>query len=877
MSLWRQFTRGFRTLTNRDAADRNIGDEAQLFLDQSTADFVARGFSPEEARRAAQVKMGNMTNIKEEVRSYGWENIVATFFSDLRFGIRQLRNNPGFSLVTVLTLALGIGATTAIFSAVNPILFQPLPYPHADRVMTIWELGANGSHGAGTYGMYRSLSAENKSFESMAILRRWQPAISGGERPDQLEGQLVSSGYFHSLGVAPAIGRDFVPADNIYHAPPVTVLSYEFWRRYFNSDPQIVGRQIILDDTKITVIGVMPANFENILAPKAELWGSLQYDIGRPNAWGHHLRTIGRLRPGVSAAQAARELDALGADVFKTFHPETYADEVHFAVNSLQEDTARGVKPALLAVIGAVFLVLLIACVNVTNLLLARGARRRAEFAMRAALGAGRMRLIRQVLTESLLLSGIAGIIGIAIAALGVRALIALSPTDLPRLNAISINGPVLLFALGISALVGLIFGVFPALNASRSDLNVRLQQGSRRSVGGTRQFTRSALVVIEVALALVLLVVSGLLLRSMRQLFSVAPGFNSSQLLTMRVQTTGRHMDDKAALLFFQQTLEAARRVPGVTAAAYTSQLPLSGDSDMYGVQFESDPAPDRGSNSFRYAVSPGYFEAMGIPLLRGRLLNERDTAGAPVAVLINDYFARQRFGDKNPIGQRLHVGPTNIPWFTIVGVVGDVKQVSLATNDENAIYITPSQSWYTDPVMSLVVRARGDVSTFGPAVREAIWSVDKNQPVVRVATMDGLLATLSAERRFALILFEVFAFAALLLAAAGIYGVLSGNVAERTREIGVRAALGASRANILALVLRQGMLLTGIGVAIGLVGATAATQAVAAMLFGISRLDPITYFGVIALLVIVSAIACAVPAWRAARVDPAITLRAE
>jgi putative ABC transport system permease protein len=877
VSLWRQLARGIRTLRDRARADRDISEEAQHFLDQSTAEFVARGFSPEEARLAAQIKMGNMTNIKEEVRSYGWENIVATFFADLRFGIRQLRNNPGFTLITVLTLALGIGATTAIFSAVNPILFQSLPYPHADRVMTIWELGQNGSHLGGTYGMYRSLSAENKSFDSIAILRRWQPAISGGDRPDQLEGQLVSSGYFHSLGVAPVIGRDFVPADNIYHAPPVTILSNEFWRRYFNSDPQVVGRQITLDDTKITVIGVMPANFENILAPAAELWGSLQYDIGRPNAWGHHLRTIGRLQPRVTAEQATRELNALGADVIKTFHPETYGVDVHFTVNSLQDDATRGVKPALLAVIGAVFLVLLIACVNVTNLLLARGARRRAEFAMRAALGAGRTRLIRQVLTESLLLSGIAGIIGIATAALGIRALIALSPADLPRLNAISINGPVLLFALGISALVGLIFGLFPALNASRSDLNVRLQQGSRRSAGGARQFTRSALVVIEVALALVLLVVSGLLLRSMRELFAVAPGFNSSQLLTMRVQTTGRHLDDKATLLFFQQSLEAVRRVPGVTVAAYTSQLPLSGDSDMYGVQFESDPGPDRGSNSFRYAVSPEYFEAMGIPLLRGRLLNEHDTAGAPVAVLINEFFARSEFGDKDPIGQRLHVGPTNVPWFTIVGVVGNVKQVSLATNDENAVYITPSQSWYTDPVMSLIVRARGDVSDFGPAVRQAIWSVDKNQPVVRIATMDSLLATLSAERRFALILFEVFAFAALLLAAAGIYGVLSGNVAERTREIGVRAALGASRASILALVLRQGMLLTGVGVAIGLVGATAATQAIAAMLFGISRLDPITYFGVIALLGIVSAIACAVPAWRASRVDPAITLRAE
>jgi putative ABC transport system permease protein len=429
-------------------------------------------------------------------------------------------------------------------------------------------------------------------------------------------------------------------------------------------------------------------------------------------------------------------------------------------------------------------------------------------------------------------------------------------------------------FAFGSAALVGLLVGLVPALHATRDDLREAVQQNSRRTAGG-QQLTRRALVVAEVALALVLLVGAGLLLRSMERLFAVDPGFDASHLLTMQVQTS-RRFDKEATERFFAEALEAVRRVPGVGAAAFTSQLPLSDDDDEYGAHFEGDE-PGTAYNVFRYAVSPGYLEAVGIPLRRGRTLGEHDDTGAPPAVLISESLARRRFPGQDPLGRRVHIGPVDRPWFTIVGVVGDVKQVSLASSPPDAVYLATEQWWFIDRTLSLVVRARGDAAALAPAVRQAIWSVSKDQPIVRVTTMDELLAASAAERRFALILFEAFGLAALVLAAVGIYGVLSGSVTERTREIGVRLALGASRGHILTLVLRQGMTLTGIGVAAGLCGAAAASSALVSLLYGVSRLDPVAYLGVAALLAAVSATACWVPAWRAARVDPSITLRAE
>src|SRR5687767_9715749 len=462
---------------------------------------------------------------------------MTTFLQDIRYGIRMLLKKPGFTSIAVVTLALGIGASTAIFSAVNPILFEPLPYPNASRLMMIWETRSDGGQSPGNaFGTYRALVEQNRSFDEVAAMKLWQPTMTSAAEPERLEGQRVSASYFHVLGVAPTLGRDFQPSDDQLNGARVAILSAGLWRRRFNSDSNILGRQVRLDDDSYTVIGVMPNAFENVLAPSAELWAPLQYDMTQGRAWGHHLRTVGRLHAGVSTEQATQELNAVGQAVLRELQPETYSDDVQFVAASLQEDVTRGVRPALLAVLGAVILVLVIACVNVTNLLLARGARRGGEFALRAALGAGRARLIRQLLTESVVLSAFGGLLGMAVALIGVRALIALRPPGLPRVSAIGVDATAFAFGLAVTTLIGLALGIVPALQAARSDPNRDLQSGSRRMAGGNRR-TRSALVVAEVAIALVLLVGSGLLLRSLERLFAVPVGFESSDLLTMQVQ----------------------------------------------------------------------------------------------------------------------------------------------------------------------------------------------------------------------------------------------------------------------------------------------------------------------------------------------------
>jgi putative ABC transport system permease protein len=878
MSLWRQLSRGLRRLANRAPADREVTDEVSHYLDEAAAAHRARGLSPEAAMRAARLELGGVTNVEEQVRGYGWETAVETAVADLRYAARRLRAAPGFTAITVLTLALGIGATTAIFSAVNPILFEPLPYPHWGRIMAVWDIGRDGAPLDVTFGTYRELAARSRTFERLALFKPWKPTRQGGAEPERLAGQRVGSNYFQVLGVAPAFGRDFAQSDDRLGGPNVVILSDGLWRRRFGGDHSILGRPITLDGDSYLLIGVMPADFENVVAPSAELWTVLQYDMSRDYAWGHHLRMVGRLRTGVEADAAGAEIDGIAADPVEEFpRPAWAALDNGLKVTPLRDDLTQGVRPALLAILTAAAVVLVLAAVNVTNLLLGRGVQRKGEFALRVALGAGRNRLLRQLLTESLLLAAAGGVAGMAVALGGVRVLVALSPPDLPRAGAIGVDGTLFAFGFGITTLIGLAFGLLPALQAARHEPGRGLAHGSTRTAGGHRR-ARAVLVVAEVALALVLLVSSGLLFRSLQRLFAVSAGFEPAGLLTMQLQTSGRRYDqDSTTDRFFTEALEAVREVPGVTTAALTSQLPLSGDVDLYGLHFEpkisGDPGQVRGT--FRYAVSPGYIEAMGIPVRRGRSLGEQDRAGAPPVVLISESVARRRLPGLDPIGRQVIVGGSSP--YTVVGVVGDVRQESLALGMTDAVYVPASQWSFSDEAMSLVVRGRGPVEELAPAIHRAVWSVDREQAIVRVATMADLVAASAAERRFALILFQAFALTALALAAAGIYGVLAGSVAERTREIGVRTALGASRAAIVGLVVRQGLTLTAIGVVLGVAGAVAATQAITALLFGISPLDPATYLGVTAVLAAVALMACSVPAWRAARVDPVSTLRAE
>jgi putative ABC transport system permease protein len=895
MSLWRQLTSGIRGLFHQARVNDEIAAEIRQYFNDAMEAGVARGLSPHEAQRAAREEIGNLTPVQEQVRSYGWENAVRTFLFDLRYAVRQLRTHRGFTIVSVITLALGIGATTAIFSAVNPILFSPLPYPHPNRVLMVWNTW-RGARFELSYGTYRELLERSRSFDSMAIFEPWQPTVTGDSIPERLEGQSVSASFFRVLGVAPALGRNFVPEEEAVHGPPVAILSDRLWERLFHRDRNIIGRPIKLDDDNYTVVGVMPADFENVLAPTAAIWTTAHYDASLLASsantwaweWGLHLRLVARVKPGIARDQAIAELAQIARSPLPDFPRPQWASLGHgLIVDRLQDSVAHTVKPALLAIAGAVVLLLAIASVNVLNLLLARGTERRGEFAVRAALGASRRRVLRQLVTESLLLALLGSLCGIGVAYGGVRALIALSPPGLPRFDAIALDATALVFALAITTAIGLFTGMIPAVHFSRADFHFGLHRSSRRSAG-RQSVTRRALVVTEVSLALVLLVSAGLLLRSMQRLLMVNPGFDSGHLLTLEVQSSGHQFDELPAApgkgetvrrRFFEQALDAVRRVPGVSQAAFTSVLPLSDDSpamSMYGARFENDP-PEGGRTVFRYAISPQYCQTMGIPLRSGRLLDRRDNASAPQSALISESLARSQFPRQDPIGKRLKVGPPNRPWYTIVGVVGDVKQSSLATSDPAAVYLSTRQTWFADEALSFVIRAAGDPSTVAPAVKNAIWSVDRNQPIVRVVTMQHLIDVSEAERRFVLILFSIFGSVALVLAAVGIYGVLSGSVNERTREIGVRAALGASRGDILALILRDGLLLTALGIGVGIAGAAATSQGLKTLLFGVSSLDPATYFGVMALLAAVAITACTAPAWRAARVDPSVTLRAD
>jgi putative ABC transport system permease protein len=862
-----------------------MDSEVRHFVEQRARELQREGMSQGQALRRATLEIGNVTLTREHVRRSGWEHGLDTLLGDVRYAARRLARDPVFTLVAALTLALGIGAATAIFSAVNPILFRALPYPGAERVVAVSDRGADGSPAEPTYGTYEELVSRARSFALLSATDLWRPSLTGTDEPERLEGQRVSANYFRTLGVLPAVGRSFDTSEDVRGAARVAVLSDRVVQRRFGGERALVGTSISLNGEPHVVVGIMPPGFVDIMAPATDVWAPLQ---AQPRAapqsreWGHHYRIIGRLATGLDVEAARRELAVIASQSVAEFPRPAWAAMANgMLVRGLQDDVTAAARPALIAIVAAAAVLLLIACVNVTNLLLARSGRRRAEFALRSALGAGGRRLVRQLLTESVMLAGIGGALGFVVAQAGVGALVALSPPGLPRAELIRVDGTAFLFGMAVTTIVGIVVGLMPALIASRADVRSGMQ-GASRTIA-SRGATRGVLVVSEVALALVLLVGAGLLLRSLDRLFAVSPGIRPGQALTMQiVDPDGPTRTSEERLAFFEQAVTAVRNVPGVTAAELTSQLPLSGDLDAYGYVVASRPEMQPGEDgaAMRYSVTPDYFRAMGIPLLRGRLLQPTDRAGAPPSFVISESLARGTFGDADPIGQQMRFGPDadgSRPWGTVVGVVGDVKQESLASTFAAAFYVPAGQWRWVDPVQSLVVRTSGDAAAMTNAVKRAVWSVDRNKPITRVATMQELVMRTAAQQRFASVIYGTFAVAALLLAAVGLYGVISGRVAERTREIGIRTALGATRGEIVRGVLSNGLVLTALGVVIGVAGASATSRLLETLLYGVSRADLATYLGVIALLGGVAVVACWAPARRAAAVDPAITLRAE
>ncbi|HEY2798030.1 MAG TPA: ABC transporter permease [Thermoanaerobaculia bacterium] len=802
---------------------------------------------------------------------------------DLRYVLRGLRRSPGFTATAVATLALAIGANTAIFSVVRGVLLRPLPFAQPDRLVVVQERDQDGEATNTGYATYRDWRGRSRSFDEIAVAAYWMPKLSAspGAAAERIEGLRVSQAFFRLLGVRPALGRDFLPAEDVPGANRVVLLSDGLWRRRFAADPRIAGKTVRLGDNAYLVAGVLPRDFESVFAADptkpTEIFGALGYDAGLPQACRtcRHLRTIARLGPGVTREQAEAELTAISSTLLREY-PTEYSATGVFVKPFAAALTARA-RPLLWTLFAAVGLVLLIGCANVASLLLARAGRRRKEVALRTALGASRARITALFLVEALVLALLGGALGLLTAAWTLQTLVGLAPANLPRLGAVRLEGAVLLFTLGVSVLTGLLFGILPAMRMSRLHVEPVLRESSGASAGRSARRFGGSLVVFDVALALILLSGALLLLKSTSRLLRVDPGFRSAGLLTMEVDVTGaRYAEDPAVTAFWDQVLERVAALPGVQSAGLVSQLPLGGNFDGYGVHAQDKPStnPDADPSADRYGVSADYLRTMGIPVLRGRGFSPADRADSPPVVLINGALGRRVWPGEDPIGKRVRIGGNDGPWRTVVGVVGSVRHTALDAPETPQIYLPRSQ--FVDNFMVLVVRAANPDRLAGP-IRAAITRIDADQPITRVATMERVLSGSAAPHRFSAGLLGAFALLASLLASVGIFGVLSGFVGQRTREIGIRVALGASRQSIVGLVSARTLRLTLAGVAVGLAGSLLLSKGIAGQLFRVDPHDPIVLIAASVLIVAVALLSALAPVRRALRVDPITTLRAE
>src|SRR5262245_48013997 len=808
----------------------DLDRELRAHIENEADDLRERGMSADEARQAARRALGSETIIREDVRALSPWAALDDAAQDLRYGARILRKQPGFAIVAALTLALGIGATTTIFSVVEAVLLRPLPYADADRLVTVWEnvnLPAyKNAQNTPSPGNFRDWRAQNSTFVDLAAMRDGAWSLTGSGEPVRVSGEMVSASLLTLLQVEPALGRNFTAEEDAAAPSRVVLLGHGLWVERFGSNPSIVGQTIRLDDEPYTVAGVMPAGFR---FPDADdqLWLPLNLTAQElQNHGSHFLRVVGRLKPGVTAAQAQSDIETICARLTKEY-PNSNTG-VGASVVSLPEYVVGNVRRPLLVILGVVGLLLLMVCANIGNLQLARASARAREFAVRAALGARRTRLVRQLLTESLLLAVIGGGLGLALAWWGVGTLRWLAPTDLPRVNDIAVNATAAVFTLVVALAAGIACGLMPAVQV-RHDLHDALKDDTRASATPGRVRARSLLVVAETALGVVVLVGAGLLLRSFVGLMQVPVGFRSEGVLTFRVSVpAARYPTEPQRTAFYQRMVERLQALPGVTSAAGISFLPLTMAGRTTAVTVEGEAAQSSAQLKFVdfRSATPGYFKAMSIPMLAGRDVAWSDTETAPTVIVISETMARTFWpgsgsaGIKDAIGKRIKPGrvqdPT--PWLTVVGIVGDVHQLDLVRQPRPAIYIPAAQATATrDTLRDWVVRTATEPASLAPAVRAAVWSIDPSLPITRTQTMEQLRAAFTASQQFTLLLVGLFAMLALILAAVGLYGVTAYNVSQRTRELGIRVALGARRTTLLRLVLGQGASLTIAGVAHG------------------------------------------------------------
>ena len=876
----------FRSLAKRKRVETELDKELHYHIQRQTEENIAAGMDAREAREAASRMFGGVSKIEEECRDMRKTQYLENFLQDLRYAVRMLGKSPSFTVVIVLTLALSIGANSAIFSVIDGVLLKPLPYPQADRIARVFYRSAEYPRFPLNPWDFLDFRARNRSFENFAIYTHADVQLSGtGSDPVKLSAFRISSGYFQVLGIHPAKGREFDFSEERPGNGNEVILSDRLWRNQFGAAEDILGKRILLESQPFTVVGVMPpgvdhpGNSYNSVAygDTVDAWTPFMFDGNPANRGSHYVEGIGRLKPGVTVEQSAADLNGLMTEM--AAHYEGDKGWTIYTVPLFQE-VVGPVQKMLLVLLGAVGLVLLIACVNAANLLLARATARQREIAMRAALGAGRGRLIRQMFAESLLISLLGGALGALLAIAGVRVLLTFLPAGFPRLDAIHVNGVVFAFTAAVALATGLVFGLVPALQASRVDLQRGLRDGGRGSSGSGRQTRlRAALVVGEVALACLLLLTAGVLLRSFVNLLKSDPGFRPEHVLTAEIALPrANYKTNDQVAGFYHRLLADLDTLPDVHAVGAGSDLPWTGYDENTGFTIEGKTPPPNDEFHGRYhTASPDYFRAVGIPLLRGRFFNELDGKDAPNALIINNVMARRYWPGEDAVGKRISFDdkPKDSDWYRVVGVVGDVKDTPESKGAEPAFWWPVLQQPFRN--MTIVLRADSDPLLLAAAVRTKVRGLDPSLAVAHVQLLDRIAKEQFSTPRFALFLIGVFASLALLLAAIGIYGVISYSVSQRTHEFGMRVALGASSWNLIRMVMKQGVLLTLVGVALGLGCALAFGGVLDSLLYGVSARDPLTLIGVGAMAIVIASLASFPSARRATGADPMTSLRAE